>query len=81
MPAADLIITTKKFGCISGSDRVCRLFPSGKKISLTDFYVFVNLFVSKSNSVKFSYSEAAEVQRTIETAATPYRTEGANLSE
>ncbi len=29
----------------------------------------------------FSYSEAVEVQRTCETAATPFYAEGANLSE
>ena len=48
---------------------------------MTDFLDFVNLCVSELNYVKFSYSEAAEVQRTVETAATPYHAEGANLSE
>lgn len=48
---------------------------------MTDYSVFVTLFLGELNNVMFSYSEAVEIQRIVEAAATPYRAEGANLSE
>lgn len=48
---------------------------------MTVFDVFGNLIVSELHSMMFSYSEAVEIQRIDETAATPQDAEGASLSE
>ena len=48
---------------------------------MTVFYDFDKVSSSEWNILMFSYSEAVEVQRIVEAAATPYDAEGANLSE